>query len=81
MYMSLASPGDLDGVARGIDWFFTNLPQSLIVVALVPYILHRMVWPQRKCPRCNAVGASFGSASLARKCGRCKGSGLVKRII
>jgi hypothetical protein len=71
----------MDGVWRGLEWFFENLPQSLLVVVFVVYVLSWLVWPQRKCPRCNASGARFGPMTLARKCGRCKGSGLIKRII
>lgn len=71
----------MDSVARGLDWFFTNLPGSLVIILFVLYMLSWMVWPKRKCPRCRAVGARFGPMTLARKCGRCKGSGLINRII
>lgn len=71
----------MDEVWRGIEWFFTNFPQSLLVVVLFIYFGSWFIWPQRKCPRCQTKGAHFGPITLARKCGRCKGSGLIKRII
>lgn len=70
----------MDEVFRGLEWFFENLPGSLIIVLFVMYMLSWVVWPKRKCPRCKAVGARFWG-NLARPCGRCKGSGLVNRII
>lgn len=71
----------MEGVGRGIEWFFVNFPQSLLVVAFVVYMLSWVFFPMRKCPRCKASGAKFGPMTLARVCGRCKGSGLIKRIL